>query len=512
MLALALRSVSECVVVTDMQDTILFVNDAFLNTYNYGEQELLGKNIDMVRSPNTPAEVGAEILPTTLNRGAWKGEVLNRRRGGEDFPVSLSTSVVRNEQHEPIALIGVAVDITERKRNERQLVEARETAEAAAKAKSEFLATMSHEIRTPMNGVIGMTELLLNTDLTRQQLEFVRAIQSCGESLLTIINDILDFSKIDSGRIDLESNPFEVRTVVSEVLTLLTPKAREKRLELTGFVSDVVPERILGDVTRFKQVLINLVGNGLKFTEKGKVSVHLDLESRDTDSMVLRCAVKDTGIGIPPEKLDRLFKAFSQVDTSINRRFGGTGLGLAISTSLVQLMGGRILVDSVAGGGSTFTFTVNARLASAAKEPLVGAGVSSPDKEFAKRLPLRILVAEDNIVNQRVIVHILAQMGYKPDLVENGAEAVKAVESLFYDLIFMDVHMPEMNGLDATLRIRQLRPGVGGPRIIALTADALVGDREKCLSAGMNDYLTKPIRADDIRGAIERWGVQASGP
>ncbi len=504
MLALALRSVSECVVVTDMQDTILFVNDAFLTTYNYSEGELLGKDIDMVRSPNTPAAVRSVIRPATLSAGGWKGEVLNRRKGGEDFPVSLSTSVVRNEQHDPIALIGVAVDITERKRTELQLIEAREAAEAAANAKAEFLAIMSHEIRTPMNGVIGMTELLLNTDLTPRQLEFVSAIQSCGESLLTIINDILDFSKIDSGRIDFESRPFEIRTALDEVLTLMAPKARGKRLELMGTVGGNVPPIIIGDVIRLKQILLNLVGNGVKFTERGKVSVRVDAESRTGSEVVLRFSVRDTGIGIPPDKLDRLFKAFSQVDTSINRRFGGTGLGLAISTGLVQLMGGRMVVDSTSGVGSTFTFTIKAHVEREQPEPEPAAS-PAPGKDFAERLPLRILVAEDNVVNQRVIVHILAQMGYKPDLVENGAQAVSALELMPYDLIFMDVHMPEMNGLDATRRIREVHPG-NRPRIVALTADALMGDRDKCISVGMNDYLTKPIRAADIRAAIERCG------
>ena len=507
MLALALRSVSECVVVTDMEDTILFVNDAFLATYNYSEAELLGHNVEMVRSANTPSEVSREILPATLGKGGWKGEVLNRRRSGEDFPVSLSTSVVRNEQHVPIALIGVAVDITERKRVERQLVEAVEAAEAAAKAKSEFLATMSHEIRTPMNGVIGMTELLLSTELTNRQLDFVRSIQTCGENLLTIINDILDFSKIESGRVDLEAMPFDIRSAMTEVLVLLEPRAREKRLELRGEVASGVALKVIGDVTRFKQVLINLVGNGLKFTDKGRVDVHIGAEASEPGWVQLRCSVTDTGIGIPAPKLDRLFKAFSQVDTSITRRFGGTGLGLAISTGLVQLMGGAIVVESVPGAGSTFAFTMKAQVAEVREEENQGRGPAATNGNLAKRLPLRILVAEDNAMNQRVIVHILGQLGYTPDLVENGIQAVIAVETRPYDLVFMDVHMPEMNGLDAARKIRTLTSGNEQPRIIALTADALAGDRDKCLAAGMNDYLTKPIRAADIRGVIEHWGV-----
>src|SRR5262245_42841290 len=379
MLAHALRSVSECVVVTDMANTILFVNDAFVRTYGYSAGELIGGNIDIVRSGNNPRPVIDRILPSTL-AGGWSGEVLNRRRGGEEFPVFLSTSVVRNEKNEPIALIGVAIDITARKQQERQLVEAREAAEAAARTKSQFLAAMSHEIRTPMNGVIGMTELLLNTPLTPDQRDFVETIHLSGESLLTIINDILDFSKIDSGKIELELSPFKVREAIEEVLKLLTTKAVEKGLELVYRVESKVPAYVEGDETRFKQVLINLVGNAIKFTHRGQVTVHVVCRNMTQDrNFELVCEVRDTGIGIPADKLNRLFKAFSQVDSSTNRRYGGTGLGLAICYGLVELMGGRIDVQSIPGQGSTFRFSIQGREAVHAVTVEAPAALAAPD-------------------------------------------------------------------------------------------------------------------------------------
>jgi len=528
MLAHALRSVSECVVVTDMANTILFVNDAFVRTYGYSAGELIGGNIDIVRSGNNPRPVIDRILPSTL-AGGWSGEVLNRRRGGEEFPVFLSTSVVRNEKNEPIALIGVAIDITARKQQERQLVEAREAAEAAARTKSQFLAAMSHEIRTPMNGVIGMTELLLNTPLTADQRDFVETIHLSGENLLTIINDILDFSKIDSGKIELELSPFKVREAVEEVLKLLTTKAVEKGLELVYRVESKVPAYIEGDETRFKQVLINLVGNAIKFTHRGQVTIHVVTRNMTPDkNFELLCEVRDTGIGIPGDKLDRLFKAFSQVDSSTNRRFGGTGLGLAICYGLVELMGGRIDVQSIPGQGSTFRFSIKAREVSVVDSPVTTATlkpvvaenterkpeVSIPklDAGLSERLPLKILVAEDNPVNQKLVQLVLARMGYKADLVENGLKAVLAVELARYDILFMDLHMPEMDGLQATARIRRTIQPDRQPRIIAMTADALVGDREKCINAGMDDYVGKPIRSEEVQSMIERWGSVRAQP
>jgi PAS domain S-box-containing protein len=506
MLAHALRSVSESVVVTDMLDTILFVNDAFLQTYGYTEDELIGGNIDVVRSPSNPKEITDKILPATL-AGGWSGEVLNRRSNGEEFPVSLSTSVVRDEHHRPISLIGVAVDITARKRAERELVLAREAAESADRAKSQFLAAMSHEIRTPMNAVIGMTELLLGTALSEEQRDFVQTIHVSGESLLTIINDILDFSKIESGMLELERRPFDIRAAVEELIKLLLPKSLEKGLNLTYEIQSNVPAVIEGDVIRFKQVLINLISNGIKFTEIGRVAVRVGARSMDGDIVEIRCEVRDTGIGIAPDKLDRLFKPFSQVDASTTRRFGGTGLGLVISKRIVDLMGGVITAESVADKGSIFCFSLLAKASAGIRA--VPSTVLPGESNLAMRFPAKLLIVEDNPVNQRLAVIILNQLGYQPEVVDNGTHALIAAQRRNYDMIFMDVHMPDMDGLEVTRRIREI-PDISRPWIIALTADVLAGDREKCLNAGMDDYIGKPIRRDEMQAAIKRWAAKRS--
>ncbi len=501
MLAHALRSVSECVVVTDMTDRILFVNDAFLRTYGYTEDELIGGSIDIVRSPNNPREITESIRPATFD-GGWSGEVLNRRQNGEEFPVSLSTSVVRDENQRPIALIGVACDITERKRNERELVQAREAAESADRAKSQFLAAMSHEIRTPMNAVIGMTDLLLHTALTPDQRDYVHTIHKSGESLMTILNDILDFSKIESGMFGLENRPFEIRTAVDELIKLLLPKAIEKGLALRYQIDADVPAIIEGDVTRFKQVLINLIGNGIKFTEIGNVTLRFSARPGAGGGVEVICEVRDTGIGIPRNKLDKLFKPFSQVDASTTRRFGGTGLGLVISKRIVELMGGTITAESIPDRGSTFRFSIHTKTAT--PKPAATNQAPAPETNLASQYPAKVLVVEDNQVNQRLVVIILNQMGYEPDVVDNGTHAVIAAQRRNYDIIFMDLHMPDMDGLEVTERIRDMTD-IRMPWIIALTADVLASDREKCLNAGMNDYIGKPIRRDEVYAAIHRW-------
>ena len=565
---------------------------------------------------------------------------------GKEGWVSSTKMPLRDHQGQIIGTFGLSRDITESIRMRDALKEAKEAAEAAVKAKSEFLAVMSHEIRTPMNGVIGMTDLLEHTELTTEQADYVETIRVSGETLLAVINDILDFSKIESSKIDLEEEPFELNVCIEEVFDLLAPRSHQKNLDLLYRIDPDIPQFIVGDRLRLRQILYNLVGNAVKFTEKGEIMISVGLNSRNNKALELLFAVKDTGIGIPIHKLEKLFKPFSQADSSITRRYGGTGLGLAISMRLVELMGGSIRAESIEGEGSTFVFTMKTsvpqnelnisksylhenefelankrvlivddnktnlqilkelcqvwklipRTTSSPAEALrwieredpfdlaifdlqmpemdgiqlatevrkqrpkevlpfilfssLGTNVKGLDipadlfqkqifkpvkqsqlfnailevlagKEFLQERrmktvqkeeeiafgpsPVKILIAEDGVVNKKILLRMLKQIGCAADVVSDGLQAVKAVEAVHYDIVFMDVHMPEMDGLEATRKIVNSRTANERPKIIALTADAMSGDKEKCIEAGMDDYITKPVRLEEVVSAVKRW-------
>ncbi len=626
---------------------IEWANEAFCRVMEYQLEEVVGKNpAHFMIGPETNTRTVAKIRGAMARGQGISTDVVNYSKSGRKYHLHLEIQPVRGATGDIENFIAVETDITTRVETETQLRRAKTEADDASKAKSEFLASMSHEIRTPMNGVIGMTSLLMETTLTAEQRDFVNTIRTSGEALLTIINDILDFSKIESGKMELERAPFELALCLEEALDLFALQASAKKLEIGYYVSPEVPTWLLGDVTRLRQVVVNLVNNAVKFTPSGSISLEVRRALRepaplgftpaiepDPAHAILEFTIRDTGIGIPQERIDRLFKAFSQVDSSTTRKYGGTGLGLAICQRLTQLMGGDIRVESVAGEGSRFIFTIRTEAAPGASDPglpylpaatrsgtvlcvednaitqarlkmffenggatcviapdatsallavaklakppallvidggelegaspletlgsikcprlmlypfgqtaplapadgLPFASTSKPlrtssllqsittlfnavatgtthttrvvERPVGEEIPLEILLAEDNAVNQKVAIRFLERLGYRADAVANGLEAITTLENRRYDLVLMDLQMPEMDGFEATRQIRARLPANRQPKIIALTANAMQGDRQLCVAAGMDDYITKPVKMHEITAAIRK--------
>jgi len=437
----------------------------------------------------------------------WEKEFI--RKDGTRVPVLAGAARFEDS---PDQFVSFILDITSRKRAEQETERACLAAEAANRSKSEFLANMSHEIRTPLNAILGMAEFLAGTALDQVQGSCLRAIQESAGALRGIVNDVLDFSKIDAGRLELDEAEFSLREWVENCVAAHQWRARQKGLELVCRIPPETPEAVLGDAGRLRQILTNLVSNAIKFTERGEVRVELEARPAQGGRLELRFLVADTGMGIQAGKQELIFESFQQADTSITRQYGGTGLGLSIASRLAGLMGGRVWVESAAGQGSRFYFTVQVAVAKAGpREPAAAMPAAAPDPAQAEgRRLLRILLAEDNPLNQEVARLHLESWGHTVILAETGRQALEIFERQPVDLILMDVQMPVLSGLDAAVEIRQRERGSGGGRvpIVALTAWALPGDRERCLWAGMDEYLAKPVEARQMRQVIERLASQ----
>lgn len=516
LLSLVASKTDNAVVIMDGDGLVTWLNDAFIRMTGFAISDAVGARPDRLLSgPETSRESLREIEHAFQLGHGVNEEFLQYRREGTTSWISLSLTPIHDNDGAVSRWIGIGSDITKRKESERALKRARDAAEAASQMKGQFLANISHEIRIPMNAIIGMTDLSLCTDLDADQREYLTTVKQSAESLLELLNNVLDLSKIESGRLEIDEIPFDLRAAMFNTLKPLTFMAEQKGLTVDVRIASDIPACIVGDPMRLRQILVNLVGNAIKFTDKGRVEVAVvkqwetgpveTTDQRSAGEFGLQFTVADTGLGIKADKLDRIFEAFSQADASITRQFGGTGLGLTITSELLRLMKGRIWVQSEVGKGSRFHFTIRSRFAApleqqevAGQLTITAADAAASDVQSSRR-PKRILVADDHPANCRLIAKILEKRGHKMSFARNGHEVIRIFDPEEFDLVLMDVQMPDMDGYQATSVIREReRETQKHIPIIAVTAHAMQGDREACLAAGMDAYLSKPISAIEL--------------
>jgi len=485
---------------------LIDVNQAFLHLMGGTREQVMSMNAKEFWVAAEDRKVWGRLLEKEGSLIDYKAR--QKRLDGTLLDMTLTTTATQTQDHS-IVYLTIIRNITDKIESERQLIEAKTAAEQANHAKSEFLANMSHEIRTPMNGIIGMTSILLETKLEEQQRNYLKLVSVSADRLLGIINDILDFSKIEAGRLSLEEIVFSLKDKLDELSSLMTVKAKENNVIITTRLSPEVPEILIGDPTRLMQILINLVNNALKFTKNGGVTIIISVaDKHERNHVLLHFAIKDTGVGVPLAKQNAIFAAFAQADSSTTRQYGGTGLGLSISSQLCTLMGGKIGMESEEGKGSTFWFTARFGLPEHTYvKTNIQHGITCTCELTREEIfkGKNILLAEDDFINTTLAITLLTQAGLQVTTVENGLDVLKEYATNTYDLILMDMQMPEMDGYEATMAIREReKNSTSHIPIVAMTAHAIKGDREKCLKAGMDDYLAKPINAAELYAVIQR--------